>query len=117
MGRPGAKKLGIADQGKIRLEVGRFGSDIFGNSLSADFFVAFEDDANIQRQRARGSHQRLQRLDLRPHLALVVTGAAAIEVAVALCWLEGRRKPLVVRIGGLHIVVAVKKRGGLTRRM
>ena len=68
-------------------------------------------------KRVIGGQQRLERLDLRNHLALVVDRAAGVEVAVALCGLEGRREPFVERIGGLHIVVAVDEHGGLTGSM
>ena len=48
---------------------------------------------------------------MRPDLAFVVTGAAAVDVAVALRRLERRREPFIERIDGLHIVVAVEQGG------
>ena len=49
-------------------------------------------------------------------LALVVAGAAREDVVAADLRLEGRRLPLVQRVGRLHVVVAVEKDGGLARR-
>ena len=116
-GQAGRKELGIGDQGKVRLQLGRLGGDKARNSLPSHLLFAFEQDAHVERQLAVGGQQRLQRLDLRPHLALVVHRAAGVEVAVALRRLEGRREPLVQRIGRLHIVVAVKEHGRLARGM
>ncbi len=56
---------------------------------------------------------RLESLDLRHHLAFVVDRAAGVDVAVALGGLEGRREPLVERVGRLHIVVTIDKHGRL----
>jgi hypothetical protein len=49
------------------------------------------------------------------NLALVVGRAATIDVAVADRGLEGGRSPEVQRLGGLNVVVTVKKDGGLAR--
>ena len=61
--------------------------------------------------------QALHRLDLDVDLAFVVTGAARENVVAADLRLEGRRLPLVERVGRLHVVVAVEKDGGLARRI
>src|SRR6266852_9363186 len=50
------------------------------------------------------------------HLALVVGGAAAEEIAVAHGGLKGRRGPEIERLSGLHVVVPVEKNGGLAGR-
>ncbi len=49
------------------------------------------------------------------HLALIVGGAAAVEVAVALGGLEGRSGPKLQGVGGLHIVMAVAEDGRFAR--
>ncbi len=109
-GQAGGEELGIGDQGKVGLQLGRLGGDKSGNSLPSDLLVALEDDAHVDGQLAFvGGQERFQGFDLRPDLALVVTGAAAVDVAVALGRLEGRREPLVERIDGLHIIVAVEE--------
>ncbi len=113
VGRPGANSSVSETSAKSAFRSAGLEATYFGNSLPADFFFAFEKHAHVQGQLAVGGQQRLQRLDLRPHLALVVDRAARVEVAVALGGLEGRREPLVERIGGLHIVVAVEEHGGL----
>lgn len=48
-------------------------------------------------------------------LALVVGGAASVEIAIADLRVEGRRGPEVQGFGGLHIIVTVEKNGGLAR--
>ena len=113
-GQAGREELGVGDQGKVGLQVGRLGGDVVGNSLPADFFFAFEDDAHVERQRLLAASSDSSALTCAHDLALVVDGAAGVEVAVALGRLEGRRKPFVERIGRLHVVVAVEKHGGLT---
>jgi hypothetical protein len=47
------------------------------------------------------------------NLALVIGGAAAVEIAVARFGSERRRGPEIQRISGLNIVVAIEKNGGL----
>ena len=46
-------------------------------------------------------------------LSFVVGGATAEKVAVANGGLEGRRGPEIKRLGRLHVVMAIKKNGGL----
>jgi hypothetical protein len=57
--------------------------------------------------------QRLERLQVNVDLAFVVGGAAAEKVAVADCWFEGGRSPEVEGLGGLNVVMTVKKDGRL----
>ena len=116
-GQAGRKELGVGDQGKVGLEVGGLRGNVVRNSLPSHLFFAFEQDADVERQRAVRGQQRLERLDLRDHLALVVDRAAGVEIAVALGGLEGRREPLVERVGRLHIVVAVDEHGRLAGGM
>ena len=61
--------------------------------------------------------QRLQRLYLRPHLALVVHRAASVDVAIALHRLEGRGFPFIQRIGRLNVIMPVDQHGGFARSM
>ncbi len=44
-------------------------------------------------------------------LPLVVAGAAGVDALVLVPGLERRTDPLVERIGGLHVVVAVDQHG------
>ena len=60
---------------------------------------------------------RLDRLDVHEHLALVVGGAAGVDLAVADGGLEGRAGPQVHRIDRLHVVVAVEEDRRLARRV
>ena len=59
--------------------------------------------------------QSLHRLDLDVDLALVVAGAAGIDVVAANFRLERRRLPFVQRIGRLHVVMAVEQDRRLAR--
>ena len=61
--------------------------------------------------------QRFERLDVDVHLAFVVGGAAAEEIAVADGGLESGSGPKIERLGGLHVIVAVEKDGGLAGRV
>ena len=89
-------------------------ADVLGDRFAADFFFAFENDLDVDRQLAAVAlHQRFERLDFHPELALVVDRAAGIDVVVALGGLKRRRMPLVHRVGRLHIVVRVHQHGGL----
>ena len=84
--------------------------------LAAGLLFAFEQELHVDRQLAGGLQQALHGLDLDVDLALVVAGAARENVVAADLRLEGRRFPLVQRIGRLHVVVAVEQDGGLARR-
>src|SRR5882762_3905494 len=59
--------------------------------------------------------ERLQRLQMNVDLALIVGGAAAVNVAVANGGFEGRSGPKMKRFGRLDVIVAVKEDGGLAR--
>ena len=74
-----------------------------------DFFLALEDDADVHRQAAVLLQMRLDGLEVHEDLALVVGGAARVDLAVADRRLEGRRLPQVDRIDGLDVVVAVEE--------
>ena len=88
--------------------------------LAADLLFALDHELELQRQLAGGLDPGLGAFDVREHLPLVVGRAAGVEVAVADRRLEGRRDPLVERIGRLHVVVAVdqhRRRAGHRRRL
>ena len=53
---------------------------------------------------------------MREHLALVVGGAAGVEVAVAHGGLERGREPGLKRLGGLHVVMPVDQQRRLAGR-
>ena len=76
---------------------------------AADFLLAFEDELHVHRQPAVLLQVRLDRLEVHEHLALVVGGAARVDLAVADRRLERRRLPQLQRIDRLHVVVAVEQ--------
>ena len=87
-----------------------------GFFLAADFFFALDEELQVDRQAAALLEMRLHRLDVHEHLALVVGGAARIDLAVAHGGFKRRTGPQVHRIDRLHVVVAVEqhmRRAGL----
>jgi hypothetical protein len=87
----GSEKFGIADEGEIGFQAIAVFADELRDGFTADFFFAFKDDADIQREFAVAAlEEGLEGLDLHPELAFVVYGAAGVNVAVALGGLEGR---------------------------
>ena len=115
--KSGSKELGVANQRKVGFQVGRLRSNVVRNSLPSHLFLAFEKNPDVEGQRVVCGHERLERLHLRDHLALVVDRTAGVEVSIALCGLEGRREPLVERVGRLNIVVTVDEHGRLAGGM
>ena len=85
--------------------------------LGADFLFAFDDQLDVDRQLAGLLEVRLDRLEVHEHLALVVGGAARVDLAVADRRLERRRFPQIERIDRLHVVVAVEQDRRRARRM
>ena len=75
----------------------------------ADFLLALEDDADVDRQAAVLLQVRFDGLEVHEDLALVVGGAARVDLAVADRRLERRRLPQLDRIDRLHVVVAVEE--------
>ena len=61
--------------------------------------------------------QRFQRLDVNVNLAFIVGGAAPVNVPVSNVGLEGRGGPQIERLGGLHVIVPVKKHGRFAGRV
>ena len=74
-----------------------------------DLFLTLEDDADVHRQAAVLLQMRLDGLEVHEDLALVVGGAARVDLAVADRGLERRRLPQVERIDRLDVVVAVEQ--------
>ena len=97
-------------------EARRLGLHVGFDVLAAGLLLAFEQELHVDRQFAGGLQQAFDGLDLDVDLALVVAGAAGVDVVAADLGLEGRRVPLVQRIGRLHVVVAVEEDRGLAGR-
>ena len=106
----GREQLGVGDQSEVSFQLSgrRIGLNELFNALAAHFFFALKQHADIDGQlAAAGLKQRLVGLHLHPELALVVDGAARIDVLVALGRLPRRSVPLVQRLGRLHIEVRI----------
>src|SRR5215217_1304707 len=69
--------------------------------------LALDEELDVDRQAPVGGQQMPDGRDLEVDLALVVGGAAGVQVAVAHGRLERRGGPLLQRVGRLHVVVAV----------
>ena len=67
----------------------------------------FHEELEVHRQAAVGGQQVADGRDLEVDLALVVGGAAGVQAAVANGRLERWGRPLLQRVGRLHVVVAV----------
>jgi hypothetical protein len=78
----------------------------------ARLLLALHEELDVHGQAAVGGQQVAHGRDLEVDLALVVGGAAGAQAAVAHGRLERRRRPLLQRVGGLHVVVAVDGDGG-----
>ena len=76
---------------------------------AADLLLALEQHLDVHRQASLLRQVRLDRLHVHEDLALVVDGAAGVELAVAHRGLERRRGPQLQRIHRLHVVVAVEE--------
>src|SRR5580704_1894155 len=79
---------------------------------AADFFLAFDQDFYVDGELAVHFLDGFERLQMDVNLALVVGGAAAEEISIAHGRFERGRSPKIERLGGLDVVVAVKKDGG-----
>ena len=82
----------------------------------ADLFLTLDQELDVDGERPGRLEPGLGRLQVGEHLALVVGGAAGVEVAVANRRLERRREPGLQRLGRLHVVVAVDQQGRFARR-
>ncbi len=78
------------------------------DALAADFLLALHDDPDVHGEPSAASlHQRLEGLHVHEDLPLVVRRAPRVDILVTDMGLEGRCLPLVNRIDGLYVVVAV----------
>src|SRR5689334_3600380 len=82
--------------------------NVFGNRFTTYLFLALDQEFEIDGQpAAMYSTQSFNCLNMHVHLALVVTRAAGIDVAVANTGLEWRRFPKLNRIRRLNVVMPI----------
>ena len=81
----------------------------------ADLLITLDDEPQVEGEPAAGAQVGFHRLEVHPHLTLVVDRAAAAELVSDDHRLEGRRRPLVQGVGGLDVVVPVDQDGGQRR--
>ena len=84
-----------------------------GDVRAADLLLALQEHDDVARQLAGDGKMRLDRHQLGEVLALVVADAAGIDPPVADGRLERRAQPRFIRLGRLHVVVAIEQHGGL----
>ena len=83
---------------------------------AADFFLALQQDLHVQRQSASHRQPCLQPRQRDPERRFVVRRATR-HVAISMQRrLKGRRLPLVQRVRGLHVIVAIDQDRRLARR-
>ena len=99
----------VADDARVARELGGVRLDERREMLAADFLFAFREHDDVHGQRAARLEMRLERLHVEEELSLVVHGATRVEPSVADGRLEGRRRPQLERLCGLHVVVAVNQ--------
>src|SRR5579883_787117 len=112
------KQLGIGDERNVGRELLLVRWDVFRDRFAAHLFFALDQKFHIERQFAAVfGAQSLDRFDVHVHLALVVAGAARVDVAVAKRRLKRRSLPEFERVRRLHIVVSIAEHSGLAGSM
>ena len=83
---------------------------------AADLLLPLEQALHVQRQTAGRRQQRLDGLEVREQLPLVVARAAAVHISAIDACRKRRKPPLTQRSRRLHVVVTVDQRRGLAAR-
>ncbi len=81
----------------------------FLQTFASLLLLSFDGEDDVDRQGSLGLESGLDGVDVHQDLALVVSGAAAEDLAVANLGFEGSARPLVEGIGGHDIVMAVEE--------
>ena len=107
--------VGVADHGGVGLETRGLRGNVGFDVLAAHLLFALDEELHVYGQAARGLQEALDSLDRDVDLPLVVGRSAGEDIFTANIGLEGRRLPLLERIGRLHVIVAVEQQRGLSR--
>ena len=105
----------VPDEHRVGLQLVAVRAQVFRKRWTADLFLAFDDEAKVERRPARGE-EMLDRFDGHHVVAFVVRGAAGPEITVVHDGLERRRMPEVDGVCGLDVVVAVDRQVRLARQ-
>ena len=117
-GEVGGEHVGVGDEGDVGEKIFGVFADKGGDAFAADLFLALEDDSDVYGELAAvcgeeaGGEEGFKGLEVHPKLALVVDGAAGVEVAVALGGFKGWGEPFVEGLCRLDVVVGVEQDGG-----
>ncbi len=105
----------VGGDGEVSLQQVRIVAHEAGDMRAPDLLLALEQQDDVAGQFAVHLEMGFDRQDLGEVLALVVADAARIKPPVADCRLEGRRDPLLDRVGRLYVVVSVEQHGRFAR--
>ncbi len=83
--------------------------DVAIDGGAARLLLPLDEELDVDRQRAAGLEDGLDRLQVRVGLPFVVGGAAGDQVVALAGGLEGRVAPLLDRVHRLHVVMAVEE--------
>ena len=85
-------------------------STISSKWTDPELLLALDDQLEVERELAADGEHGLHRLEVHPHLALVVNRTARVELAVTNLGVEGGRPPFFERIDRLDVVVSIDER-------
>src|SRR6266567_4034659 len=105
----------IGDNESVGLELFLVMLNKIPEADAADFLFAFDQNFHVNRKPAVHFLERFERFEMDVDLAFIIGSTASKEVTVADGRFEGRRGPKIERLGGLHVIVAIKEDGGLAR--
>src|SRR5687768_11593009 len=111
----GREHRGVGDDDCFAREQVLLRLDELLEMIAPHFLLTLGDEDDVHRKPAACDEMRLERLDVKEKLSLVVHGSARVDVAVTHRRLEGRRRPELERLGWLHVVVAVHQNGRSSR--
>jgi len=105
----GRRRSGVGEDDAVGLgELGLMVVQEFREARGTDLLFAFDEEGDAQGQVRAALQEAGKRGDRDQVRALVVGGAATIDLTVTDDRLEGGGSPEVERVGRLHVIVAVK---------
>ena len=99
----------IRQQHGVRFQQVGVRADKFVQMAAADFFFPFNQQFDVDRQRAVYRQKRLNGRDIRPKLAFIVRCAARVNIAVPNSGRKRRRHPQIKRFRRLHVIMSVNQ--------
>jgi hypothetical protein len=103
---------GVGDHDDVTLQAAAFSGQEPLEVGAAHLLLSLDQELEVDGQRSVRLQQAAGRLDLKEELSLVVDGPTGPALTVGQGGLEGRPSPLVQRVHGLHVVMAVHQGSG-----